>query len=166
MAEKKPEKAHKLREEIIEIGSAANAIPYEWGKRYKEIRDKKLWKYYDSKSFTSFCADPDLPLAITTVWSYIKLYEITEELKISPTIFEQLPTYKFVMIMPHLNKDNKDELIHQALTLSKSDLRYELDARGGGRKAKKSKPIPKVFRCSRCGGFKWDAVPEEICSCH
>lgn len=166
MTKNKSKEAHKLREEIIEIGRKVNTSPYEWGERYKKIRDKKLWKDYGCKSFTEFCADPDLPLAISTVWAYIKVYEIVGELKINPTILERLPIYKFRMIMPKLKEENKDELIHQALTLSGRDLSCALGEEDKSKGFKDRKPLPAVWRCKHCGKFVWDAVPEEICMGH
>ena len=162
LTEVEAKEARKITDEIVQLRRATDMAFIEIGKRFREIRDRSLYKAYSCRSFVEYISMPEIGYAVSTVYAYIGMVEAIEKYNINPEIFNDLSSDKFRIILPRLNEKNKDELMAKALSLSKGDLRVEVhaDHLGLGRQ------IPKVWVCSHCGRFRWDAVVEEICPGH
>ncbi|MCK4824234.1 hypothetical protein KA005_51255, partial [bacterium] len=147
-----------LREELKAIKLVATEHFFRTGEILKEVRDDELWKA-GWHSFESYFADPDLGMKTSTVYHGIKLVETFAHWK----KLVRIPVSKLVMIAPHVDKENMQELIGKARELSRSDLRHELLDHGLEPESS-MKPPPKVYSCRECGGVKgvsWDG----LCHC-
>lgn len=164
--EQKTEEVFKDREKLIQLGREANLNFIAAGTIYRKIRKTKSYKDFGCKTFGEFLADPDLPYSSSTAYMFMRILDVCDKLKISYSLFKELPYVKFRKLIPYINENNKDDLISKALTLSMSDLRRKLKEDDLNKGFKDRRSPPAVFRCKECSRWKWDAVPDEICPGH
>lgn len=162
----KSEKAFELHSKIINFGRRANVAFYDLAGIFKEIRDQKIYEDLGYKSFKEYLAIPEMPFELPTVYSYIRIREVAESIELDPAIFEELSYERFRILIPYINRENRDELISMARTMKKSELKKSFEDKTKNAGFEDHKPLPQVFRCATCGKVKWDAMPEEICGGH
>ena len=160
------EKAFELHQKILNLGKQMNIGFFELAGIFKTIRDEKIYKDLGYGSFKEYLALPEMPYELPTVYSYIRIREVILELEIDPGVLEEITYVKFRALIPYITKDNKEELLAQAKTLSSSDFKKLFADKKKNEGFEDERPIPKVFRCKDCGKVKWDALPEEICPGH
>jgi len=151
------ERAHYLRQEIINLRISATEQFFRLGEVLKEVQDKEYWRM-GYESFTEYFSDPEFSLKKSTVYHAIKLFETFADQK--PLL--DIPVSKLIMIAPHVTEKNKDEMVEAARGLSRGDLRHEL---GGEIGQPISEPgLPKVYKCETCfraKGIGWS----QLCHC-
>ena len=152
-------RAHELRQEIIQLRISATEQFFRLGEILKEIRDEEYWKM-GWESFDAYFSDPELGLKSSTVYHAIKMIETfpnREKLL-------GIPVSRLVMIAPHVTSDNREKLIEAAKGLSRSDLRHELLTHGLEPTKEEIIPIPKIYGCKTCKrvkGVRFDG----LCHC-
>ena len=153
------ERLHELRLELRDLAETATAHFCRLGEIMKEIRDNELWQG-QYESFEAFFSDPEFSFKRSSVYHAIRLVEVFpkwQELK-------DVPVSKPIMVVPHLNEQNRDELVGQARTLSTSDLYTQLSLLNTMQGLTDRPSLPKVYPCSTCGkakGISW----KDLCHC-
>jgi len=100
----------------------------ELGKHFLKIGEQlyHLKDEYADHGFVSFnalLADPDVDISRTTAYKLKGIYEdFVLKLNVEPVLLRDCSTEKLEIIRPHVTEENKDSLIAQAQTLSRSDL--------------------------------------------
>ena len=138
------------------------------GKYFKELRDKKLYKYIfgqDDSTWTEFLATPEIRFERSSVYNFIGLYELWV-LKLG--YLEQELTnigYKRLMLVTPITRKNPDEAqdwLSMADTLSQSDLINTVREAEG-----KPPMVPKKVEDSPPNTFDYDTfVKEHPCILH
>lgn len=153
---KRGERLHELREGLLDLAISATEHFFQMGEIMKEIREKELWREsYDG--FRAFYSDPELGFKKSSVNHAIKLVNLFPKWK---SVLD-VHVSKLIMIAPHIQKENKKELLSMARALSKSDLHHQLTLKRLVEKDPEIKFIPKVFPCKVCykaRGIDWDSM--------
>ena len=167
LTEIEAKEAHKITDEIIKLHALSERTFMEIGARYRDIRDRGLFRAYGCRSFMEYVAMPELGYALSTVQAYIQMFEKVQEFNIDVSEFYKGLSYdKFRAIIPHLTDDNKEEMLSKARSLSKSALILELSGEKKNEGFSDYKPVPPVFRCRKCGGWIVDVDHKDICPGH
>lgn len=154
------DRIHQLREELLGICQQANRYAFRMGEILKEIRDKKLWEG-QYESFRAFYSDEEISLEESSVFRAIQLVERF------PGLSERLahvPVSKLYTIMPHVNKDNREQLIEMASSLSRSDLIHQLQPGEKEKAIGDDLALPKIYRCNQCKRIKGVSF-SQLCHC-
>ena len=111
----------------------------------RKARREKIWESLDYDSWASYLAQPELSFYPRTVDNYITALNRFEEL--GETRFRELSRTRAILIAPHLNPENSDDLIAKAGSLSWSDLKTEVDIMRGGEEPEETGRLAKpLFR--------------------
>lgn len=146
---------HSLQNELRTLSYTATASFCRLGEIMKEIHDNELWKgQYDS--FEAFFSDPEFAYKKSSVYHSMKLVETFPKWK----ELVDVPVSKLIMITPHLDEDNREDMVDKARSLSTSDLYVEI----GEAQGFTAKNLPKVYRCNICEKVK-GVKAEELCTC-
>jgi hypothetical protein len=118
--------AHKLNQQILQLtqDTAKNFLLL--GQLFFTIQKNKYYETLSYSTWEEYCGS--LSWDRSTVFSLIKIYRIfVLERKIDIEKLSQIHYSKLLQISPVLNDKNQDELLEQASTLSRSDLRKEVE---------------------------------------
>ena len=151
-------KLHAYRQELLTLCSTAVNSAYRMGEIMKEVRDDELWRGA-YQSFDAFYSDPELGFEKSSVYRAIKMVEnfTLEEVG-------HVPLGKLNVILPHITKENKQEMVRMAESLSRSDLQHQLVVKRLATEIPKIEYFPKVYPCKVCHklkGVSW----EGLCHC-
>lgn len=142
----------------------------EIGRLLKIVRDQKLYEYageggYDT--FTEFIADSDISIAPSTAYAFIFLYEkYILGLGFSEEKIAGIPWYKLHLLATKVKpktKEEAEEWIGKAQTLSISDFKAELAEAESNLTGEKKLVYPTIQKCSVCGN--WKVLTDQICTC-
>lgn len=155
-----------LDREAIECKKVAGKAFLRLGAIFKEIRENKLWKSIDGgyDSWEQYLAKPELDYSDATASFFINVYEIFilklefEEDKIQSISQDKLR--KITAKAKDMDRQEVSELVEQAITLSNSDFRKNLEDKGIIRKKKIN-----IYRCDECKKLRIEYDPQEICAC-
>ena len=148
-----------LQQELLVLSATATAHFFRLGEIMKEIRDQELWRSgYDS--FEAFYSDPDFGYKKSSVYHAIRLTEVFPERK----DLMDIPLGKLIMVAPHINDTNREELVSQARALSKSDLEHQLTVMKLVTLNPKWNSFPKIYPCTTCGKVKGISFGD-LCHC-
>lgn len=134
----KSEKAYALYKEIVDTKSAQTLWMIRLGEMFKKIRDEKLYKYLDSEcdTFQSFVATPEIGYQKSTVYSFIKIYEVyIEKWQVKPETLCNIGHRRLQMLLPLID-GNPEEWLGRAQTWGDKDFINAV------RKAKGREPMP------------------------
>lgn len=154
--EKSGDRLHELREELHGLVYTATEHFFRMGVIMKEIRDKELWKA-GYQSFGSFYSDPEFSFKKSSVYHAIRFVEVFPDWK--PLI--DVPVSKLMLVAPHINEKNRDQMVEDARTLSASDLWHKLTT---GEQRSAYGEMPKIFPCNVCHGVKGVSF-DMLCHC-
>jgi hypothetical protein len=140
--QEKVDHAFDLYQEILDTIPEETLRVFKLGHLFKRIRDEKLFKCLDSccDNFEQFCADPEIGYARSTIYSYIKIWEVfIEELHLNMDTLRHIRYKRLQLILPHVSKD-PDEWLSRAKALSPKDLINAI------RKEKGRQPMKEVVK--------------------
>ena len=106
-----------------------------------EIHDNDYYQLMGYETFRSYLGDPEISLKYSTAYhamKVVKKFELDETVGINYS--------KLIMIAPHINKENKADLLEKAQSLSQSDLRREIRVMKG-----EEDPDARMIICPKCG---------------
>jgi hypothetical protein len=122
--------AHQLDTKIKELKRAINYSFLSVGYYLHEIKDKKLYELLDYESFNAYISQPELSFKRATAYKLVGIYEtFVLELKVSQDRLLEIDYGKLDMIRTSSNKDNVEELLVKAESLSRSDLLAEVEGK-------------------------------------
>lgn len=116
-------KLQKLMAEIEKYRASTILSILEIGKRWRQIRDEKLWAYMpEIKSFRYFI-DKETAYSHGTVYNYIAIYDYYHDDKKVLGLSE--PT-RLIKALPYITEENKETWLHKAIVLNKNDYETEI----------------------------------------
>lgn len=102
----------------------------EIGAELYEFQRLKEWRDLDYSSFNAFLADPEVNIARRTAHRMIRVWkEYVLRLEVQAEKLIAVGGTKLDMIASHVDENNVDKWLNTAVTLSKSDLRAEIDGK-------------------------------------
>lgn len=150
---------HQLREELGELKATAFQAYFRLAEIMKEIRDDELWRE-GYESFTAFCASEDIGFTFSHVKNAIVTLERFPDYKqLSDIAYSKLQD-----IGPYLTAKNREDLIEKARSLSRSDLKHELNEMGLSQREDPGWYLPKIWNCEVCGKVRGVRF-EGLCHC-
>jgi len=133
------------------------------GKKLKDIRDDKLYKYLGEggySTFQHFLANPELGLRPSTSYLYIRLYEYyIEQLQITREQLIEIPINRLMRLLPSL-KEMPDDEARETITDLGQLTSYDYDIEVVERNIEKARP--KLFRNKENGMWKFEFDPESM----
>lgn len=120
------DKAHQNYEAIVAAKQNINIGFWALVTELRECRDKKYWEVLGYHSWASYLAQPEIDLSVHTVDNYLTIYNKVTELDLLPQCGSDIDIGKLSIITPKLTKENADELMDKAKSLSRSDLKTEI----------------------------------------
>ena len=151
-------KLHAYRQELLSLSGLAVKSAYRMGEIMKAVRDDELWRGA-YQSFDAFYSDPELGFEKSSVYRAIKMVE-----NFTLEVVRDVPLSKLNVILPHITKENKQEMVRMAESLSRSDLQHQLVVKRLATEIPKIEYFPKVYPCKVCHklkGVSW----EGLCHC-
>lgn len=131
------------------------------GKKLKDIRDDKLYKYLGEggySTFQHFLANPEIGLRPSTSYLYIRLYEYyIEQLQISREQLMEIPINRLMRLLPSL-KEMDDDKARETITDLGQLTSYDYDIEVVERKIEKARP--KLFKNKDNGMWKFEFDPD------
>ena len=153
-------RGHELHQELLQLKATATVHFYRLGEIMKEIRDQRLWEAMGHESMRAYIADPELDFEEGSVYRAIKLTETFPDVK----RLEHVPVGKLLVILPHVNEGNLEDLLKSAAALSRSDLIHQLDTGEMEERHLSVLPLPKIYRCNECKKVK-GVFFHNLCHC-
>ena len=158
---KKPDIAFKLHSEIVAFGRQAQAEFLEMAKRLWQMKEQKLFRQLEYKSFNSYLLDAELPFAPTLGHGLVKTYQaLVVKSKIKPERIAGIGQAKATMIARAIERGvttDMDELMAEAETKPVSQLRIRLTELETGIEVEQCPHDDlKYRRCRKCYRIEYD----------
>lgn len=122
-----PEQAFTIDGEIKELKKNLNGGFLLLAQKLKHVKDNEVFLTLGFDTFEEYIAQPELSFNRSSVYEFIAIYEkFVLELGVQPAGLVLTDWSKLQVIRPYVNIDNVDEYIAKAASLSRSDLRKEI----------------------------------------
>lgn len=123
MNELQGQEAYSHHQEVVIKRNDLARNMVELGKLLYEIREKKYYETLDYQTFNSYLAQPELGFSQRQAYYLISIYEkMALQFGISTATIAQIGEAKSIVILPHLSDTNKEEIVDEAINLSRADL--------------------------------------------
>lgn len=123
------------------------------GNLLKQNNEGKYWEALGYDSFADFIAQGEFSFTRRTAYNYIDLFDLFVKWKIDYDELISIPYSKVLKIKDVIDKDNLNEWLAKAKTLSRSDLDVEVREVLANEEDKEYKVMPKIYKCKEHG--KW-----------
>lgn len=118
-------RAQQVHQEIIRCKEVLTEGFLYLGQKLCECQKERLYLQLGYETFEEYLADPEIQVFIKRAWIYelMKAYRVfIQQHNIDIEMLKQIGITKLTVIAPIVNKENADELLEQAKTLTVSDL--------------------------------------------
>jgi len=159
LQQKNASKAFTIHQEIIQLKNVVGGAFIVMGQRLKEIKEKELFHFlgdggYDT--FESYLGSPELQFDRRKAYYLIQIYStFCENLNIKQEDISGIYWTTLRQILPIVNKENHQEWIEKARTLSRTDLDLEIREFKTGISSSECKHEEweeiTYWRCKNCG---------------
>ena len=139
--------AHSLHSEIIQLRDAVETGCWYLGVRLKKMKDSASYKSLGFETFNEYIASPDVGIGHSTVYKFIAIVGHAERLELEPSSVEDIDKDRLQIVLPGATKEDVDDRLADARTLSRSDLRGIYS----GRDAKETAQVQHEHKCQHCG---------------
>lgn len=159
------DRSFRVKERLVELRKQLGLSFVETAGILKYVRDSRMYLLWGYKKFEEALSDPDISMSKSTAYGLIQVWELwVDRYKKSKEEIADVPYDKLLMVAGMVTDENHDEMFHTAKSLSRSDISHiKLEKKlNDGRTFK---PMPKIWRCSHCDGWRWDADPADECHC-
>lgn len=130
LQQEKANKAFTIHQEILQLKNIAGGAFIVIGQRLKEIKEKELFRFLGDggyETFESYLGSPELQFDRRKAYYLMQIYStFCENLAIKQEDISGIYWTTLRQILPVVNKENHEEWIEKARTLSRSDLELEL----------------------------------------
>jgi hypothetical protein len=159
------DEAYQIDKEIRKLKKMVEASGLVMGKLLYEINEKALYHQLGYSTFEEYIADPEIAFSRATAYNLKKIYKQwmvdygyeLEEL-------EDIGYERLLEAGKVATKENKEEWLHKAKTLSRSDLLLEVRELKSNENQKTFVPVPRLTRCPVCN--KWKIADNDLlCKC-
>jgi len=138
--------AYKVDVQLKEIKRVVNSNFLMIAEKLKSIKDNKYYKVLGYDTFESYIAQPELAFSRSSVYRLIQIYKkFVLENNVAPERLSEIEWTKLAVVTPHVNKDNMENLLHDAKELSRSDLKQKI------KDPVRLKVERKYITCPKCG---------------
>lgn len=138
------EEAHKYHQAVLRVTVEIKKNLWDLAIVLKHLRDNKLYTFYND-TWEAYLASLNSSISRSFAHKLITNFEIwVEELDVSPDKLQNIDTEKLYIAGSMANKDNYEEALEQARTLSRSDLRQL-------KSGHEYEPRYKIVTCPKCG---------------
>lgn len=115
---------------IVELKQTIGATCFLMGKLLTENKRNGLYKLLGHNTFESFLGTPEISFHRTTAYKHMKIYsEFIEYYKLSQKDLQDIDLDKLYLILPIIDKNNIQDWLEKARTLSRSDLRIAIQGK-------------------------------------
>lgn len=119
----------KLHKHILALKRATAINFLDFGKTFARIRDEKLYEAMSCETFEEYLGSPEVAFDRSTVFAFMKIHKIfIEQHKTPPAQLVDVHWSKLAMIAPVVDDNNYKDMLDKAETLSRSELRKEVDS--------------------------------------
>ena len=137
--------AWQAHQELKEVRKYATVLFLEQGRLLTVIQSEKHYEMLGYETFTEYLGSPELSISERSAYRSMLAYRLKIEMGLDEGKMIDAGISKLQMIAPHLEKDNKYELLNMATTLSRGDLRIRLGQMFNG------DGEPEWCQCAACG---------------
>jgi len=124
--EVKAEQAKYLENQILRIKKSMGQGYFLLGELFKKVRDERFYRLLDYNTMTEFIAQPELAFSRSSVYDYIRMYEVyIQSLGMTADELTDITYSQLRKILPVV-ETNPEEWISKAKTLSRTDLALEV----------------------------------------
>lgn len=121
------DEAHTNYTYICDLRKNINASFWQLVSELKKCRENRFWAVLGHETWASYLAQPEIDFNEHTVDYWLTIYNSIKEYQLQwPDIVNDIDQSKLAIIVPYINKDNAEDLLHKAKSLSRSDLRDEI----------------------------------------
>ena len=139
------EEAHKYHQAVLRVTVEIKKSLWDLAIVLKHIRDNKLYKFYND-TWESYLASLNSSISRSFAHKIITNYEIWGEgYNVSQEKLQDIDSEKLYIAGTMANKENYEEVLEQARTLSRSDVRQL-------KSGNEYEPRYKIVTCPHCGG--------------
>ena len=155
--------AESIHQKIISLKKDIGKRFYKLGAYLKQVRDFELYREMGCESFEEYIAQPELSFKRSTVYSLIGVFEDFFEKESNHLDVEKIEEIDYTKLekirrFKYLPKEEFEEWIEKARTLSLSDLNEEVKIATGGTAIEERGMLPqekaaqcKTVVCPSCG---------------
>lgn len=123
MNELQGQEAYVLHEQVVVARNSLAVNMVELGRLLYEVREKKTYEALDYQTFNSYLAMPELGFSQRQAYYLISIYEkMALQMGIPAETIAQIGEAKSIIIKDHISEENKEEIINEAICLSRADL--------------------------------------------
>lgn len=123
MNELQGQQAFSIHQNVIQLRNNLAINMVELGKLLYEIRENKYYETLDYQTFNSYLAQPELGFSQRQAYYLISIYEkLSLQLGVSTATIAEIGEARSIAILPHITPENKEEMVNEAINLSRSDL--------------------------------------------
>lgn len=116
-------KLQKLMAEIERYRASTILSILEIGKRWREIRDEKLWSYMPEIKSFRYYIEKETTYSHGTVYNYIAIYDHYHNDK---KVLELSEPSRLIKALPYITEETKQTWLHKAIILNKNDYEEEI----------------------------------------
>jgi len=115
---------------IVELKQTIGSVSFLMGKLLVENKRNGYYKLLGHNTFESFLGSSEISFHRTTAYKYMKVYsEFIEYYKLGQQDLQDIDLDKLYLILPIIDKNNVQEWVEKARTLSRSDLRVAIQGK-------------------------------------
>lgn len=115
---------------IVGLRWTAEKCFLDLGKELTEFQEAEQWRNLDYDSFNAFLADPEVNISRRTAYRMMRVWkQYVIELDVQYEKLVAIGGTKLDMIAGHVNQGNVDKWLNVAVTLSKGNLKAEIDGK-------------------------------------
>ena len=139
------EEAHRYHQAVLRVTVEIKKNLWDLAIVLKHIRDNRLYKFYND-TWESYLASLNSSISRSFAHKIITNYEIWGEgYNVSQEKLQDIDSEKLYIAGTMANKENYEEVLEQARTLSRSDVRQL-------KSGNEYEPRYKIVTCPHCGG--------------
>lgn len=115
--------AHEVHQTIVGLKAQVGERLFDLGRYLCIMKEKRLWKVLGHETFETYLGDPELGFRRTAAYRMIGCYDTyVRKLGLAPKILADVDAQKLYAVRRLATKDNIEEIVHTARTLSRSEL--------------------------------------------
>ncbi len=124
------DRAYANHSRLVNLKSEAQKISIYTGEVLYEIKKNQQYRLLGYDTFESYLASPELSFSRSAAFMMISIYQrFILELKVQPVGLLEADISKLEVIRPYVTSSNVDELLNDAIALSRSDLKKNIAER-------------------------------------
>lgn len=125
-SERQAEIAHTLHQEIQRVATLFHATGLELGEKLRLMDQSKGFRALGYGTFNEYLAGSGLPIGRARAYALMAINGQCQRLHLDPSSLLDIDKDKLNIVLPRATEDTVDDLLNDARTLSRSDLRAKI----------------------------------------